>query len=216
MKLLAIGTSMEFNRYLRRQLRRFCENPTLVEAPNLERALDCMHARIGFSLAILSLEMSGQRGGPALEQLRKGYPDLPLLFMAGVGAHMGALGDKVRGRLPRASKVGQGAWLGELIAGVFGERSAKQTSVVSDDLANDVTDCRLTPRQLDVLSLIKLGKSNKEIARILELAEGTVKIHCMAIFRELGVTNRTQAAMRAEHFLPPVGIAIDERYAVPA
>ncbi len=61
---------------------------------------------------------------------------------------------------------------------------------------------RLTPRQLDVLYLIMHGKSNKEIARILELSEGTVKIHCMAIFKQLGVTNRTQAAMRAEQMFP--------------
>ncbi|MGF1548149.1 MAG: DNA-binding response regulator [Thiotrichales bacterium] len=55
----------------------------------------------------------------------------------------------------------------------------------------------LTPRQLDVLNLIKMGKSNKEIARDLEVSEGTVKIHCAAIFKELGVTNRTQAALFA-------------------
>lgn len=62
--------------------------------------------------------------------------------------------------------------------------------------------CHLTPRQVDVLYLLMRGKSNKEIARILDLSEGTVKIHCMAIFRELGVNNRTQAAMRAEQLLP--------------
>ncbi len=62
--------------------------------------------------------------------------------------------------------------------------------------------CHLTPRQVDVLYLLMRGKSNKEIARILDLSEGTVKIHCMAIFRELGVNNRTQAAIRAEQLLP--------------
>lgn len=56
----------------------------------------------------------------------------------------------------------------------------------------------LTPRQQDVLALLRSGRSNKEIARTLRLAEGTIKIHCMAIFRELGVANRTQAALRAE------------------
>lgn len=61
---------------------------------------------------------------------------------------------------------------------------------------------RLTPRQMDVLAQIKNGKSNKEIARALRLAEGTIKIHCMAIFRELGVSNRTQAAIRAAQLLP--------------
>ncbi len=59
-------------------------------------------------------------------------------------------------------------------------------------------DVKLTRRQLDVLKLIVCGKSNKQIARDLNLSEGTVKTHCMAIFKGIGVTNRTQAALRAE------------------
>lgn len=57
----------------------------------------------------------------------------------------------------------------------------------------------LTPRQREVLDCITDGKSNKQIARDLNLTEGTVKIHCTAIFRELGVSNRTQAALLTEH-----------------
>lgn len=57
---------------------------------------------------------------------------------------------------------------------------------------------KLTKRQIDVLKLLVYGKSNKQIARDLHLAEGTVKLHCMAIFKEIGVTNRTQAALKAE------------------
>ena len=62
-------------------------------------------------------------------------------------------------------------------------------------------DCRLTPRQRDVLGLIMVGKSNKEIARDLALSEGTVKVHCMALFKEMSVSNRTQAALMAESLL---------------
>jgi DNA-binding NarL/FixJ family response regulator len=56
----------------------------------------------------------------------------------------------------------------------------------------------LTPRQLDVLSLIVEGKSNQEIAAALNLALATVKVHLAAIFRVLEVTNRTQAALVAQ------------------
>jgi DNA-binding NarL/FixJ family response regulator len=63
-------------------------------------------------------------------------------------------------------------------------------------------DIHLTNRQQVVLSLLMRGKSNKEIARLLSISEGTIKIHCMAIYRQLGVKNRTQAAMRAEQLLP--------------
>ncbi len=52
----------------------------------------------------------------------------------------------------------------------------------------------LTKRQREVLGLITHGKSNKEIARDLDLGEGTVKIHVAALFRALGVSSRSAAA----------------------
>jgi DNA-binding NarL/FixJ family response regulator len=56
----------------------------------------------------------------------------------------------------------------------------------------------LTPRQIDVLQLLAQGCSNKEIARRLDMADGTVRTHINAVFRALEVSNRTQAVMRAQ------------------
>jgi len=55
----------------------------------------------------------------------------------------------------------------------------------------------LTHRQSQVLCLLAQGKSNKQICRELNLAEGTIKIHVTGIFKALGVANRTQAALEA-------------------
>jgi DNA-binding NarL/FixJ family response regulator len=55
----------------------------------------------------------------------------------------------------------------------------------------------LTNRQREVLSLLACGKSNKEIARALDIAEATTKIHMAALLRALGVRNRTEAAYKA-------------------
>src|SRR3989442_13289599 len=55
----------------------------------------------------------------------------------------------------------------------------------------------LTKRELDILALLAEGRSNREIARHLYLSEKTVKAHLAAVFRKLGVTNRTQTAMAA-------------------
>ena len=54
----------------------------------------------------------------------------------------------------------------------------------------------LTQRETDILALLAEGKSNGT-SRALYLSEKTVKAHLAAIFRKLGVTNRTQAAMAA-------------------
>jgi len=51
----------------------------------------------------------------------------------------------------------------------------------------------LSGRQHEVLKGLIEGKSNKEIARALNVAEGTVKIHLAALFRVLGATNRAHA-----------------------
>jgi DNA-binding NarL/FixJ family response regulator len=55
----------------------------------------------------------------------------------------------------------------------------------------------LTQRENDILGLLSEGRSNRDIAQSLFLSEKTVKAHLAAIFRKLGVTNRTQAAMAA-------------------
>lgn len=55
----------------------------------------------------------------------------------------------------------------------------------------------LTPRQCQVLALIAEGLANKQIARELDIALGTVKTHVATILRELNVSSRTQAVARA-------------------
>ena len=72
--------------------------------------------------------------------------------------------------------------------------------VIGDELQGEPTDdqfARLTPRQREVLALMAQGKSNKEIAKELGLAAGTVKIHVSSIFKALKVSNRTRAVIAA-------------------
>jgi len=56
---------------------------------------------------------------------------------------------------------------------------------------------QLSPREQEVLREIARGASNKEIARTLDIAETTVKIHVQHILRKLGLTSRVQAAVYA-------------------
>lgn len=66
---------------------------------------------------------------------------------------------------------------------------------------------RLTQRQMDVLACLMKGESNKVIAANLGISEQTVKIHIGQIFKELHVSNRTQAVLEArkKHLIPSVG-----------
>ncbi|HUO21514.1 MAG TPA: response regulator transcription factor [Caulobacteraceae bacterium] len=56
---------------------------------------------------------------------------------------------------------------------------------------------RLSGRQLEVLRLIELGQTNKEIAKALGISVATVKLHVQAILNVTGARNRTEAALRA-------------------
>ena len=55
----------------------------------------------------------------------------------------------------------------------------------------------LTERELDVVQWMARGKSNKVIGKILFITDSTVKAHLTSIYKKFGVTNRTEAAMKA-------------------
>jgi DNA-binding NarL/FixJ family response regulator len=55
----------------------------------------------------------------------------------------------------------------------------------------------LTFRQHQIVSMLKIGSSNREIARVLGVSEGTVKVHLHRVFQRIGVANRTQLAARS-------------------
>ncbi|MBF0425931.1 MAG: AAA family ATPase [Magnetococcales bacterium] len=57
----------------------------------------------------------------------------------------------------------------------------------------------LTERQNQILRLVQMGHSNKEVARTLSISEGTVKQHLLEVYRRLNVTNRTMAAAVGRH-----------------
>jgi two-component system, NarL family, response regulator LiaR len=73
-----------------------------------------------------------------------------------------------------------------------------------DDLESSAASTTLTQREQEVLALMALGKSNREIAHELYLSVDTVKTHVRTLFQKLGVSNRTQAALTAaEHGVAP-------------
>lgn len=61
----------------------------------------------------------------------------------------------------------------------------------------------LSPRQMDVLKQMAVGRRNREIADLLGISPGTVKLHIHAILRLTGARNRTEAALLAGRFLAP-------------
>ena len=84
-------------------------------------------------------------------------------------------------------------------------RSARQEYEAAGDFAA-VRESRLTGtglsreltlRQNQIVAMLKIGSSNKEIAQVLGLSEGTIKVHLHRIYQRVGVSNRTQLAARS-------------------
>jgi DNA-binding NarL/FixJ family response regulator len=87
----------------------------------------------------------------------------------------------------------------QLIRRLAGQTPAKERPAMRGD--------ELTPRELEVLRLVAEGKTNAEIAQSLFVSVGTVKVHVERIINKLGVSDRTQAAVRAVElgYLKPDG-----------
>jgi DNA-binding NarL/FixJ family response regulator len=64
---------------------------------------------------------------------------------------------------------------------------------VADRLDARAADDALTARELEVLRLLAMGHSNRDIGLALDVTEGTIKVHVNHIFRKLGVRGRTEA-----------------------
>lgn len=92
-----------------------------------------------------------------------------------------------------------GKMTGTILMELAQRGSIKSSPVQGIQFSKDVSQQhaleRLSPRHTEVLALMADGRSNKEIAKTLGIAEGTVKSHSSIILKTLGVTNRTQAAL---------------------
>jgi DNA-binding NarL/FixJ family response regulator len=163
-------------------------------------------------LALLDLHMPGSDGVPWIGRLRARCPALPLIVVSAEEspATVRALIDcGVAGFIPKsdsAAVVLQAVRL-VLSGGTYAPLRflAGSGAASTGSTANDSPGHGLTARQLEVLALLAQGRPNKSIARELGLSEGTVKVHLLAIFRALGVRNRTEAVVAAQKKLQAAG-----------
>jgi DNA-binding NarL/FixJ family response regulator len=79
----------------------------------------------------------------------------------------------------------------------YSQSSPEQCIGETPDGSEAAGGSEITPRELEVLASLAKGKSNKMIARELDLREGTVKVHVRSLLKKLNATNRTQLALRA-------------------
>jgi DNA-binding NarL/FixJ family response regulator len=166
-------------------------------------------------LALLDLHMPGSDGKPWIGRLRDRCPTLPIIVVSAEESpslvreliNLGVAGfipksDTAAVILQAVRLVLSGGTYAPLRLLGGGDRTTNGT--VSPE-RQEAPSHGLTQRQLEVLSLLARGMPNKLIARELGLSEGTVKVHLLAIFRALDVSNRTEAVVAAQKKLQATG-----------
>ena len=162
-------------------------------------------------VALVDVRMPDSDGLELLHEMKARWPDVPVIMLTSFdhaqyvrralaeGAAGYMLKDATPEDLEQAIKVamsGGGNVLSpRVIQNLFEAMEGGGTSENGDRIHRP--NASLTQRETDILALLAEGKSNRDISRALFLSEKTVKAHLAAIFRKLGVTNRTQAAMAA-------------------
>jgi DNA-binding NarL/FixJ family response regulator len=197
----------------------------VMEADSIAAAQDRLAVHPDVALVVLDVALSDSAGIEGLERLRKTRPNVPVLVLSAQddpATARAVLDTGARGFISKRSptRVLIEALRLVLVGGTYVPPQALRAipphrpdqGVPTDGPKfTPLKSLGLTPRQVDVLALLVQGKPNKLICRTLNLAEGTVKTHTAAIYRALGVMNRTQAVY-AVNRLGVVLPAADEVY----
>ncbi len=176
------------------------EIEVVATAANGEEAVD-LATREEPDVVLMDLSMPGMGGAEATRKLLASGTEARVVVLTSLSA---------RERILDALDAGAIGYLlkdadpDELVRGVHA--AARGESPLSPRAAHEVlaarTDQRpavnLSAREREVLQLVGEGLPNKLIARRLEISEKTVKAHLTQVFAELGVTDRTQAALWLE------------------
>ena len=192
-----------------------------IETDSIDSTCAALEQHPDTDLLLLDLHMPGNCGFLGLIQLRKTYPTLPIVVISAseeldVIRRVMAFGASAY--VPKSANPADiSAALNAVLEGELWvpQRLIKQvlehqSNEAEDDLDLAAKVAQLTQQQYKVLYYLTEGWLNKQIAYDLHISEATVKAHITAIFRKLGVTNRTQVVIQAQRLTlePPVNKAL--------
>jgi DNA-binding NarL/FixJ family response regulator len=176
------------------------------EAGNGEEAL-LQAAALRPEVILMDLQMPVMDGAAATRRLKARQPDIKIIILTTFdddenvfeGLRAGAVGyllkDTPSAKLVEAIRLAARgeSFLEPSVAAKVVSEFARLSPRPAEVLAEPLSE-----REIEVLRWVARGASNKEIASELVIAEGTVKNHLTTILSKLGVTDRTEAAMKAK------------------
>ena len=190
-------------------LPRACSAAYVAEAACQGEVMNQVASDADFDLIVLDLNLPGATGLSCLRYVRDTAPLTPVIVVSGNDDPVTMSEVRLAGAAGYVPKSAPGDVLVEAIRLVMtggtylpaAAMSALRRPMSPGSAADGTAGDPLTQRQTRVLRLLARGLSNKQIARDLDISEITVKAHVSAIFRKLGVANRTQASNEARRLL---------------
>jgi DNA-binding NarL/FixJ family response regulator len=218
LNVLIIDDHNLFRSGLRLLLSDLDEGIGFLESEGVEQATQYFGQHV--QIVLLDMNLRGVSGLDALREVRRGLPDATIVALSSE-EDLSLVRDVIEagaaGYIPKSSTpevliqalkliLAGGTYLPEM---VLTDRLNSQPAATAQNPGGSAAAIHtgMSPRQTDALLLAVQGKSNKVIARELNIAEGTVKLHLSAAYRALGVTNRTEAVFAAAD----LGIVPQER-----
>jgi two-component system NarL family response regulator len=209
LKILLVEDDELFRLGLRVRLEREPGLEIVAEAEDGETAIEMVKSHT-LNIVVLDIGLPGLGGVEACRQIRQFAPNLPILVLT---SHTqkplinriiegGAQGYCLKGAPSHTLILA----IQSVAAGASWWDSAATTEIRAAFENNSATTANknleeaapaLTRREQEILALIAEGKTNQEIAQMLYIAPGTVRVHVHAILQKLDVRDRTQAAVLA-------------------
>lgn len=201
MKVLLADDHGLFREMLAKAIKELSDSVEVLHAGDLARTLDLARGADKIDLLLLDLRMPGMNGLTGLKLLRDMRPDVPVVVLSGESDPdiiRATLQAGSAGFIPKTTRIA--ALVSALRLVLSGELyipPAALSRAEPGDARTRQGVGTLTPRERDVLKQLIDGSSNKEIGQQLQVEEVTVAVHLRAIFKKLGVKNRTQAVRAA-------------------
>jgi DNA-binding NarL/FixJ family response regulator len=194
-------------------------NVQVLDAASLDEAMDRAANAEDLVLVLLDLRMPGMNGLGGIETFHRRFPTIPVVVLTGHINRddvMAAVRTGASGYIPKT--ISGTALINALRLVLSGEKYLPAFMLTDEPEEPTVADSNrpipgkptpldtLSPREREILSLLIEGRTNKDIARRLDLQEITIKIHLRNVYRKIGAVNRAQA----------VRIAMSAGWTVPA
>jgi DNA-binding NarL/FixJ family response regulator len=187
-------------------LKRLTDDVEIVEAGSLDEALSLVKPDI--DLVVLDLQMPGSRGLDGVARIKSAVGATPVVILSGFSDKRtvnGAFELGVSGFVPKSSS---GRTLVRALQMVLDGERYIPASLLEESEAPSIFEKRkhtvqgacdgsvlaqLTDREADSLRHLITGRTNKEIARALDLQEITIKFHLRNAYKKIGAVNRADA-----------------------